>query len=100
MFADEIAVKLADEATEADRAKKEEGDQRGQSEPTLNDLKKGLDELKSILITRKTAALPTAQVPDNMQHCSTLSVLQAAWTVRGDHYNNERGEREASPKKH
>ena len=96
MFADEIAVKLADEATEADRAKKEEGDQRGQSEPTLNDLKKGLDELKSILITRKTAA----QVPDNMQYCSTLSVLQPAWTVRGDHYNNESGEREASPKKH
>ena len=58
VFADEIAVKLADEATEAVPAKIEESDQ---GEATLNELKKGLDELKGMLITRNMAALPTAQ---------------------------------------
>ena len=72
VFADEIAVKLADEATEAVPAKIEESDQ---GEATLNELKKGLDELKGMLITRNMAALPTAQVSE--KGCSTLSVMMS-----------------------
>ena len=67
MFADGIAVKLADEAAEVDQ-----GDQ---SEPTLNDLKKGLDELKGIMTTKNMARGPSAQVSE--KDCSTLSVMMS-----------------------
>ena len=67
VFADGIAVKLADEAAEVDQ-----GDQ---SEPTLNDLKKGLDELKGIMTTKNMARGPSAQVSE--KDCSTLSVMMS-----------------------
>ena len=65
-------MKLAEEATEAVPAKVEEGDH---GEATLNELKKGLDELKGMLITRNMAALPTANVSE--KGCSTLSVMMS-----------------------
>ena len=64
VFADGIAVKPADEAAEVDQ-----GDQ---SEPTLNDLKKGLDELKGIMTTKNMARGGPSE-----KDCSTLSVMMS-----------------------
>ena len=65
VFSDAIAAKLAADAAEAFPAKK---DQECRGEPTLMDLRNGLDELKGIM-----AARPSAKVSE--RECSTLSVM-------------------------
>ena len=50
-------------------------DREDQSEPTLKDLKKGLDELKGIMTTNNITRGPSAQVSD--KDCSTLSVMMS-----------------------
>ena len=65
-FSDAIAAKLAANAAEAFPAKK---DQECRGEPTLMDLRNGLDELKGIMAARPS----TTKVSE--RECSTLSVM-------------------------